>query len=129
MSPNQPNKIDPQTNVVLSIHQMLGGIAGLVILAGGVLWTVLAFTIGGLRDDVSGIRSDVGTLRTDVEKAPKELSDAQLALTKDISGLRVDLADFKEGFKGDLKTIQISLDDIKERLPPANLLQKGKGGK
>jgi len=100
--------IDGSTSVVVTVKQIIGAIAALLVGGGAVLWTVLSFTIGGLRDDVSSIRADVGKLQESAAAYPEKLSEAQLALSKDISALRVEV----ESFRGDFKVMRVSLDDI-----------------
>jgi hypothetical protein len=56
----------------------------------------------------------------DLHKAALSAPDAQLALSKDIANLRVDL----ETFRGDFKTVQLALNDLKGQVdsikkPPA----------
>jgi hypothetical protein len=112
-------EIDGNTHVVLPMKQILGIVVSLLVGGGVILWTVLSFTIGGLREDIGGLREDVSAIRTDIGKlqesalaAPSKLSDAQIALTKDISGLRVDL----ESIRGDLKVMKLSIDDLGARI-------------
>lgn len=107
--------IDGETSVAVTMRQMVGGIVALLFGGGAILWAVLTFTIGGVRDDIGGLRSDVSAIRGDLSKLqesaaamPVKLSEAQLALSKDISGLRVDL----ESFRGDFKVVRVSLDDL-----------------
>jgi hypothetical protein len=107
--------INSETKVEVTMKQLYGAAA--VLLVGGLagLWAVLNFTIGGLREDAAGLRGDVTAIRTDIGKlqesalaTPGKLSDAQLALSKEISGLRVDL----EAYHGDIKVIKASLDSL-----------------
>jgi hypothetical protein len=107
--------IGGETSVVITMKQIAAGIVALLVGGGAVLWAVLTFTIGGVRDDIGGLRTDVSAIRGDIGKlqesaaaTPGKLSEAQLALSKDISGLRVDL----ETFRGDFKVVRLSLDDI-----------------
>ena len=55
-------KIDGETVFALTAKQLVGGIAGTVVVFGACLWAVLTFTLGNLRDDVSDIRDAVTTV-------------------------------------------------------------------
>ena len=61
---------------------------------------------------MGSVRTDVGTVRGAIETAAQKLDDAQLALTKDIQGLRVDLV----AFRGDFKAVSVSIDDMKNKV-------------
>lgn len=120
--PPKPNSLDHRTPVMLSLRQLIGAVASLIVLGGAVVWAVIQVTIGGLTADVSAIRTDLGSVRASADAAPQKLSDAQLALTKDIQGLRVDLT----SFRGDFKALQVSIDDMKNKV---DLLYKTSGQK
>ena len=107
------NQIGGQTNVVIPMSQLLKVVAAFVVASGLVLWTVLTFTISGMRDDISGMRSDIHDLTKSVQDAPKQLSEAQMALTKDIGDLRSDLKIFKD----QLSYVQVSVDGLSNKLP------------
>lgn len=109
-APREP--LDERTPVMLSLRQLIGAVASLIILGGAVVWAVIQVTIGGLTADVSAIRTDLGSVRASADSAPQKLSEAQLALTKDIQGLRVDLT----SFRGDFKELEASIDDMKSRV-------------
>jgi hypothetical protein len=93
---------------LMSNRQIASVVVSLLVGGAGVMWAVLNFTVGGLRDDVSAIRNDIGKLQDSAITAPTKLSDAQLALTRDISDLRKEL----ETYHGDLKVINVSLENI-----------------
>jgi hypothetical protein len=98
------------TPVVFTMKQIVGivggSIGGLLLGGGVVLWTVLSFTIGGLREDVSAIRTDISALQASAIAAPTRFSEAQDKLTKEMSDLRVAL----EEYHGELKATNVSLD-------------------
>jgi hypothetical protein len=97
--------IDSETTVVVTMKHLLWGVG--LMLGGGaaVLWTVLTFTIGGVRDDLSGIRAELGDLRKAALAVPQE----ELTLNKNIEELKVEL----DQFRSDFATIQVSLNDVK----------------
>jgi hypothetical protein len=100
--------IDSETSVVIPMKHIAGIVGALLVGGGAIMWAVLTFTIGGVRDDVAAIRTDIGKLQESAAATPAKLNEAQLALSKDISGLRVDL----ETFHGDFKVMKVSLDDL-----------------
>jgi hypothetical protein len=104
--------INHETVVALTMRQLIGGLAALLVGGGAVLWTVMAFTVGGVRDDVSAIRNDVGELHKSATETPEKLRESQEALSKEISDLRVDLSNFH----GDLKMVQATVDDLKTQV-------------
>jgi hypothetical protein len=108
----EPEPISQKTPVLLTVGQLIGGMIATIVFAAGAAWAVITLTIGGLRDDVSAIRTDVGTVRGAIETAAQKLDDAQLALTKDIQGLRVDLVDFR----GDFKAVTVSIGEMKNKV-------------
>src|SRR5260370_39800347 len=104
-----------RTNVEFSMRQISGAVVALVGIGGVVLWAVITFTVGGMRDDIKEIRLDVSSLTKSVENASKQLSETQLSFTKEIGAIRVDF----EGFRGDFKAIRVSLEDIKNKVDSA----------
>jgi hypothetical protein len=110
--------IDHETAVVITMKQLMWGIGVLLVGGAGVLWTILSFTVGGVREDLSGIRTEIG----DLHRAALSMPDTQLALSKDITNLRVDL----EGFRGDFKTVQLALNDLKSQVDSLRKVQPKK---
>lgn len=111
--------INGDTSVTLTLKQIIGAGASLIVIAGIVLWAVFTTTVSPLRDDVSAFRSDVNGLRVDIGKLQdstvtltNKMSDAQITLSRDISGLRGDL----QGFHGDFNVVKLSLEQIETKV-------------
>jgi len=104
--------INHETVVAITMKQLIGAIASLIVSGGVVLWAVLTFTVGGVRDDVSAIRADMGELHKSATETPEKLRDSQEALSKEIQDLRVDLSTFH----GDLRVVQSTVDDLKTQV-------------
>jgi hypothetical protein len=95
-----------KTPVTITMGNLLAGVAAF----GAVLWTVLTFTIGGLRDDVGAIRQNINGLNVNaVTKAIDGLQTADrsnitraneinVQLTQQIQGLRIDFVKYSEKF-------------------------------
>jgi hypothetical protein len=95
-----------KTPVTITMGNLLAGVAAF----GAVLWAVLTFTIGGLRDDVGAIRDNIKGLN--VEAVMKAIDGLQTAdrsnitraneinvqLTQQIQGLRIDFVKYSEKF-------------------------------
>lgn len=77
---------------------LIGGIAAVLLVGGGVLWTVLSFTIGGIRGDVSDIRTSLHDLRGADKESIQEMNAVNTRLTDQISGLRTDFVKYSERF-------------------------------
>src|SRR5262249_22224538 len=98
---------------------LIGGIVGFVILAGAVLWTVLSFTVGGLRDDVAAIRTSVQGLQGADQESIKETNKINLGLKDEIHGLRTDFVRFSEraeNFSRNLETTNKSIATLTNRM-------------
>jgi hypothetical protein len=80
--------LTPDTPVTLTMKQLyliLSGIGGLALAAVLAVWGITTYT-------VSDIRSNVVEIRKGLTDNIKATNDVNLALTKEISGLRVDVA-------------------------------------
>lgn len=104
--------VDSETKIVLSMKQLLSAIAGLVLLGGGVLWTVLTFTVGGIRDDVSAIRASTQTLQVADKDGAVRVRETENRLADQISGLRVSIAELS----GKLGIFSVSMNNLSGRV-------------
>jgi hypothetical protein len=104
--------IHSDTPVTFTMKQLLTTIAAAIVLCGVVLWTVLSFTIGGMRDDVSAIRGSMHYLQTADRDGAIRIRDTEGKLAEQIGGLRTQLV----GLSGKLETVNISISALSERL-------------
>jgi len=111
--------IHADTQVVITMKSLITGVIGFVILGGAVLWTVLSFTIGGVRDDVTAIRTSVQALQTADQESVKETNNVNVRLTDQIQGLRTDFVKYSERFDNlsrNLETTNKSIYTLTNRL-------------
>jgi hypothetical protein len=99
--------IHADTPVTITMKALITGIVGFTILAGAVLWTVLSFTVGGLRDDVAAIRTSVQGLQGADQESIKETNKINTSLKDEIHGLRTG---FREVFRAGRKLFPQSGD-------------------
>jgi uncharacterized coiled-coil protein SlyX len=88
------------TDAVMSISvkallsSVIGGVLTFVVTGGAVLWAVLSFTIGGMREDVGDIRKSLGQAAAEVHAIGRESilrsNEINKNLSDQIQGLRVD---------------------------------------
>jgi hypothetical protein len=76
--------IDADTQVVITMGQLLAGVGAVLVAGGGVLWAVLRFTIGSMRDDVRDIRNSI-----------REMNVVNTRLAEQVALLRTDYAAVK----------------------------------
>ena len=90
----------------------LGQLVGVAAAGAVAVWGMVQFSNSGIRDELSAIRTNLGNARPSGENTSQKLNDTQLALTKEIQGLRVDLTEYR----GDFKALEVSLDDMKTKV-------------
>jgi hypothetical protein len=73
--------VNGDTQVVITMGQLIIGATGFLAALAGVLWAVLRFTVGGMRDDVRDIRNSI-----------RELVSADRALAEQVQGVRIEQA-------------------------------------
>src|SRR6202048_4876067 len=84
--------IGANQQVVIALGFFLVELAAVLVVGGGVLWAVLAFTIGGMRDDVNAIRDSVGHLQTADRESINRAVGIELKLSEQVGSLKVDFA-------------------------------------
>lgn len=98
------SSVHADTPVVITMKALLAGVVGFLLVGGAVLWAVLTFTIGGVRDDVTAIRNSVSGLQTAVQTTDKgaieRSNEINSRLTDQIQGLRTDFVKYSERFDG-----------------------------
>lgn len=107
------------TPVTITMGKLIAGIALLGATIAGVLWGVLSFTIGGVRDDVSAIRQSVIALQTADKEGIARSNEINIRLTEQIQGLRVDFVKYAERFdvlSGRIDGMNKSIDIFTGRL-------------
>ena len=100
--------IGANTQVVITVGSLLVGLAAVLVVGGGVLWAVLAFTIGGMRDDVKAIRDSVGHLQTADRESVNRAVGIELKLREQVGSLKVDFATLS----GKLDNVASKLDSV-----------------
>jgi hypothetical protein len=107
------------TVVTISLTALAGGI---IVFCGG-LWAVLAFTIGGLRNDVNALRlaldRTVDAVRIMDKEGIQRTNDVNTKLSEQIQGLRLDLVRFGsnlEQMSVRLEQTNKSMENLSNRL-------------
>jgi hypothetical protein len=98
--------------VRLAAHTVLSGFVALLLAIIGSVWWVTTSTVGD-------IRHDVGEIRRGLADNVKATNDVNLALTKEIAGLRVDLAGLApriEGLNTTIGKLEIQLASLQNPL-------------
>lgn len=104
--------IDSDTKVTLTMKQIMWGIVALVCSGGAVLWAVLTFTIGGMRDDVKAIRAQTQTLQTADKDSAVRIREGENKLAEQIGALRTDIV----GLSGKLDAVNSSVNTLSNQL-------------
>ena len=104
--------VDGETAVTLSMKQLLSGIAALILLSGGVLWAVLAFTIGGMRDDLRTIRDSIVVLQKADRDTVIRGRDLEVELIKQVAGLRMDIATLRTDLDKAVGVLKVSVEGL-----------------
>ena len=111
--------IGANTQVVITVGSLLVGLAAVLVVGGGVLWAVLAFTIGGMRDDVKAIRDFMHSLQiADRESISRSLG-TEVKLSEQVGSLKVDFATLSsklDNVAGKLDTVVTSVNGLSGRL-------------
>jgi len=115
--------VGANTVVNMSVKSLIGGI---ILFCGG-LWAVLAFTIGGLRDDANALRLALDRTSDAVRIIEKEgiarTNDVNTKLSEQIQGLRVDFVGFGsnlQGLRADVVKFGSNLEQMSARIDQSN---------
>jgi hypothetical protein len=111
--------IDGETQVTFTMKQLLIGLGSIIVLGGGVLWTVLSFTIGGMRDDVSAIRTSIHGLQTSDKEGAVRIREGETKLIEQIGGLRTEITGLSgklDSVNGTVSTLTAQIIDVQKRL-------------
>jgi hypothetical protein len=107
------------TPVQLSVGKIITAvISGCITLCLG-FWAIAAFTVGGIREDVSAIRKDVGTLQSASVDSINRANDISAKLNDQIAGLRIDftkLSDRLDGLSGKIDNLNTSITKFQSQL-------------
>ena len=90
--------IGAATPVTVTMKSLIGGVVAFIVAGGLVLWAVLTFTIGGIRDNVTDIRNSIHDLRGADTQSIQEMNGVNIRLTEQIQGLRTDFVKYSERF-------------------------------
>jgi hypothetical protein len=102
------NDINGQTVIAITMKQLLAAIAAIIILAGGVLWTVLTFTLGGMREDLATIRGVTVNLQAADKDTAVRSRDSENKLATEIGGLRTEIV----ALNGRLETFNVRMQAV-----------------
>jgi len=100
--------ISGDTVVELTVKQIMAFLCGLLIIGGAVLWTVLSFTIGGMREDVGAIRSSIAALQSSDKDAAIKMREAEARFTDQVGNLRTEIA----GLGGKIDTFSSRVQNL-----------------
>jgi TolA-binding protein len=107
--------IHGETQVTFTMKQLLG----VIVIGGGVLWAVLAFTITGMRDDVSAIRTSIQGLQTADKEGAVRIREGETKLIEQIGGLRTQITGLSgklDSVTGTVSTLTAQIIDVQKRL-------------
>jgi len=90
--------VHAETQVVITMKALLAGAATFIVVGAGVLWGILSFTVGGIKDDVSDIRSSIQRLNGADKDNVQRANEINIRLTDQIQGLRTDFVKYSERF-------------------------------
>src|SRR4051794_3800811 len=94
------------------MKHVLSGVAALIVLGGAVLWAVLAFTVGGIRDDVSAIRATNQSLQAADKEGAIRIRETENKLVEQMGSMRVSMADLS----GKLGTVGVAMTGLSGRI-------------
>lgn len=100
--------MDLETQVIVTMKTILAAVAALIVGGGAVLWTVLSFTVGGMRDDVKSIRDATQTLQVADKDSAIRIRETENRLIEKMGGLNLSIADLS-GKLGATSTTMASL--------------------
>ena len=82
------------TPVQLSIGQLIGAVAALLVAGIGGFWVIADFASAGLREDVSAIRSTLGAPQGSDKDNALNIKPTELDFTRQIGALNLSLTQF-----------------------------------
>jgi uncharacterized protein YoxC len=113
------NMMTGDSAIVLTMKQTLTGMATLVAAGGGVLWAVLNFTLGGVRDDVKVIRAQTEVLQIADKNSAVRIREGENKLIEQIDALRTEIAGLAgklEGVNSSVSALSGQLQDVRKQL-------------
>jgi hypothetical protein len=101
--------------VTFTMTQVLTGAAAVAVLGGG----LVAWTVGGMRDEMSALRKTVGDLQVSDKQTAVGVRDTENKLINELSHLRVAIAALSgkmDNISGSMTALSNRLDDFHRQL-------------
>jgi len=104
--------LNGQTTVTFTMGQLLASVLTLVLTGGAVLWGVVSFTIGGVREDIGAIRQATQGLQVADKESAIRVRDTEGKLGDQLGAVRVEIA----GLSGKLEATAAVMVQLNMRI-------------